>query len=627
MIEVVSGTRQSTDRSSSPTQLVAGLSAAALLAVIAIAALQFLLPAQLLGKAVSRQIENATGLSTRIDGAAEFRLFPRPRVIIRGIHLIDRAGAVSIDVPRAVGYVRFLPLVAGRAEIGQAVLFQPKFLIDLNRMQIGASEKNRPPAKANKSDAAPFRVPLGKFTIIDGNAVITTSGAPAKLALDAMNVHVNWPRLDGSAEFGGSLNFRKVPTRLEGWIEQPLEVLHGHDSASVFQLKSTALAFWSSGRISGWPKFQYHGSISASAPSLRVLAETAGYGFTKHGTFADLDLTCDVDYDASSAAFTNLNLKLDGNDYEGTLDIQDLARVPRISGTLASGFVDVTPFLTGMKEPAERDGLWSRKPLDLGNLDLPHLDLRVSAARLRLYDIEVGNAALSLLTKPGLLDLDLPEATSNSGTIKGHFELTEKAHQFNFRVSGSGNGINIQPMVFEHHRPLSGALDGSLALESSGENLDALIHGLTGQATLAARTGTFTNIALVSTLAHAAARKPGEEVAAVAGTTVFDQLNLNLDVMRGVATVKSGQVSGPDLQLRLAGTIDVGQRRLDVISFARVSQSPGDASRANPAQIELRGRWADLHFYKAPADVRLPSFPPQKDALPDTRLAPPLSQE
>ena len=148
---------------------------------------------------------------------------------------------------------------------------------------------------------------------------------------------------------------------------------------------------------------EYSGSVSATAPSLRTFAETIGYTFSKHGTFADLALSCDVDVAAGNATFTNLILRLDGNDYQGNLEIQNVAHSPQISGTLASDFLDVTPFLTGVREPAVSSGLWSRKPLDLPQLDLANLDLRVSATRLRLYDLEVHDAALSLLAKPGFM--------------------------------------------------------------------------------------------------------------------------------------------------------------------------------------------------------------------------------
>ena len=116
------------------------------------------------------------------------------------------------------------------------------------------------------------------------------------------------------------------------------------------------MTLWSSGRFAGGTRLQYNGSISATAPSLRKLAETIGYSFSKHGTFANLDISCDVDFANGDAAFTNLALHLDGNDYEGNLEIRDIAHTPHFSGTLASDFLDVTPFLIGQPDTALPDG-------------------------------------------------------------------------------------------------------------------------------------------------------------------------------------------------------------------------------------------------------------------------------
>jgi hypothetical protein len=121
-------------------------------------------------------------------------------------------------------------------------------------------------------------------------------------------------------------------------------------------------------------------------------------------------------------------------------------------------------------------------------------------------------------------------------------------------------------------------------------------------------------------------RRP-QAIDPVAGTTGFDRFNLNLDVVGGVATIKSGEISGPDLQIGLGGTINIGQRQLDVLSLSRVGQGAGKTSRTVATQVELKGPWAHLRYYQAPKDLRLPSYPPQKDALPDTTLSPPPPQE
>ena len=56
-------------------------------------------------------------------------------------------------------------------------------------------------------------------------------------------------------------------------------------------------------------------------------------------------------------------------------------------------------------------------------------------------------------------------------------------------------------MVFEGERPLTGSLDASLRLESSGQDVNALMQGLNGEAAFSASNGSFNGVDLIQTLA------------------------------------------------------------------------------------------------------------------------------
>jgi AsmA protein len=626
MIEIVSGARTELSTRKNRARAAAAVALALVLALVALWSAPRLLSADLLSQEVATQIQHATGLATKIEGQTEFRFLFRPRLIIRNIRVADASGAIRVDAPEVIGYLRLLPLLVGRFEIGQAVLYHPKFYARLDRAPAGRGAIQLA-ANAATDDFRRLQAPLGTLDIVEGEVRLAAKPLASDIAIDAIDMRASWPRLGASANFAGRLTYRNTGVRFQGWLEQPLEVLRGGDSAGVFQLRSDLLTFWTSGHLSGAPKVEYAGSVSATAPSLRTLAETIGYTFSKHGTFADLALSCDVDVAAGNATFTNLTLRLDGNDYQGNLEIQNVTHSPQISGTLASDFLDVTPFLTGVREPAVSAGLWSRKPLDLPQLDLANLDLRVSATRLRLYDLEVHDAALSLLAKPGMIDLALAEATANNGAIRGRFALTEKDHVFDLRVSGSGGGIDLQPMVFEGGRPFTGALDASIRLESSGQDVYALMRGLSGEAAFSASNGSFNGVDLIQTLTHTNGRKPGEKLDTMPGTTNYDHLTLNLRLAKGVAAVSDSQISGPNLQLGLAGAIDIGRRQLDLLSLAEIGEAAGKTTHAALARFELKGPWSAPRFLIGPANFVLPKSAPQKDSLPATTMSPPPAQE
>ena len=281
---------------------------AALLAIGATAAggSAFALFADVLDKDVAAQIRRTAGFATTIGGTTDFRLFPQPRIEIKNVAFSDAAGAVRIDAAAFTAYLRILPLLVGRIEVGHATLYQPNIFIALDR-KLAAPEGaiGRFAQSTSASLQAAEAMLLGRIDIVDGYARIETH-AMQTADIDAINMSVDWPSAYASAALSGELTLRGVPISVQAWLSQPIELLRGGQSATTLRLRSDVLTLSTSGRISAAPRVQYIGSVSADAASLRKLAEIAGYSFPRHGTFADFDLRGDIDFETDSAALTDL---------------------------------------------------------------------------------------------------------------------------------------------------------------------------------------------------------------------------------------------------------------------------------------------------------------------------------
>jgi AsmA protein len=587
----------------------------------------WLFSADVLNNDVVLQIRRTTGFATTIDGPTRLRLFPQPRIKIQNVRFSDTSGAVRIEVPSVTAYLRILPLLIGRVEIGRASLDQPDITIALDR-QPATSESLIGQAAAAKftspEQAAAGATLLGLIDIVDGRAHLKTRQSGTGVAFDDINMSVDWPSIDASLAVDGQMAFRGEPFGLQAWISQPIELMRGDQSAATLRLKSDLLDISTSGLVSAVPRLQFSGHLSATAASLRKLVELAGYSFARHGTFADLDFRCDVDLGADNATLTNLHLSLDGNDYDGNLAVEDDNGMPRFSGTLASNLLDVTPFLAGLPKPSGTDGLWNHETLDLADLGFADLDLRVSASRLRLYDMEIDDAALSLMTKPGFIDLALAEATANQGTVRGRISLATKDRNLELHVNGSGKDIDMAPMAFgsDGRHPLAGSLDASLALESTGADFDLLMQGLAGRADIVVTGGAITGIDLAASLQRAGAKVAGLRIDVAEGTTAFDSLNFGLRIVNGVADIEQGQMSAPSMQLKFAGNADVGHRMLDLTALAETT-AESDKQRIESTQLwfGLKGPWDNLHLSQVQPDPRLSQPQQRSGALPDAAIS------
>jgi AsmA protein len=582
--------------------LVGALAAIAILAALTA---NMLLTGAVLNSRLTAQIRHTTGFLTAIHGTVRFALFPQPHIDIERISFSNPQAALHVDAARFVGYLRILPLLAGRIEVGHAVLYQPKMVIDLDDRPITPDSAigRAAAAKSASAEAATIdRAKLGIVDLVDGSARLHHNGGKQDIFIDKINVTADWRSLDASATLTGQFDIRNVPMQLKAWVAQPVEILRGGDSAMTVQLESDALGVQASGRVA-LVHLHYTGGLYITAPSLRRALELAGFSLAKHGRFDAFDLRCDADINTTTTSLTNLRLDLDNNEYEGTLAVQPDGETPRLSGTLATNLLDVTPFLEGMPQPLGPKGGWSQAPLELADLGFTNLDLRLSASRLRLHDIELKDAALSMLTRPGFIDFTLAEATANGGAVRGRLSLLSKGKALDLRLSGSATDVNLKPMLrgapVKH--PLSGALSGSLTLESTGAGFDQLMHGLSGHAQVNITNGRFTGVDLLSALQKAKPVNPIAPENSTQNITDFDKAAFGLKIAHGVANIVDGHVDGPAAASGFAGhfggSADLGGRSLNLWALAVPVAAPGTGDvQVSPLRVRLTGPWEHLNL-------------------------------
>ena len=568
----------------------------------------FLLTAAVLNSDLATQIRNATGFTTTIHGAARFSLLPQPHIDIENITFANPKAGLWIDTNNFVGYLRVLPLLAGRVEVGHAVLNRPKMQIDVDdrpitpESAIGRAADAKP---ASPEAAASDRAQLAIVDFVNGSARLKSQAAPQGVRIDDINVRADWRSLDASATLTGQFSFGGVPMQLKAWFAQPIEALRGADSMTTVQLDSDVVKLAAAGRISAAPRLQYDGNLVVTTPSLRALAQLTGLPFAKHGKFANFDLHCDALINNNVATLTNVNLRLDGNEYEGTLAVQATGGLRQLSGTLATNVLDVAPFLDGVPQPNAARG-WNNDPLELTDLGFTNLDLRLSASQLRLNDIEIYDAALSVLTRPSFIDLSLAEGVANGGAIRGRLTLAGQGKMIEMRAIGNASGVDLQPLLRGNtvKHPLSGSMNSTFVLEGKGESFAALMQTLSGHAQFDVSNGQLTGLDLgpaARTSGTKAARKdPAQSV------TNFSAANFGLQINRGIASIVNGRLQTEAMAMNFGGDANLGERSLDLWVLAQPVTDPAKPASGG-LRLAIKGPWSDVHVTaEQPPEVTLP---------------------
>ena len=134
-----------------------------------------------------------------------------------------------------------------------------------------------------------------------------------------------------------------------------------------------------------------------------------------------------------------------------------------VQGTLAADALDLTPYVSGVRLLAANERNWDRLPIALDGLADFNLDLRLSAASIKIADAQLGRTAVAANMRDGKLDVTIGESQAFGGIAKGSFGL------------GSANG-GVE--VTSHMQFVDVDLDGCL-----GQMFG--VHKLEGRGTLA----------------------------------------------------------------------------------------------------------------------------------------------
>jgi AsmA protein len=582
------------------TGLIAFLVFALILAGITAAAIPWLFSTNGLRKDILAQIRQTTGLVAVSQGQSVFVILPQPHISIEDIRLADPSGALRIDARYLKGYLRVTSLLRGRLEIAWATLGEPQITIDVDGRPmpsdsaIGrAAEAKSLSPQAGVADEAP----LGVVSLFNGGARLT-SRLGADVLIDGINVTVDWRRLGAAARVAGSLRFRGQDASIAAVVERPTELLRGGQSPLSLRINGPALLLSAEGSLASAPAARFAGRVTAAAPSLRKLVETGGYFADLPAPFEDFAVKSDASIGADSASFSSLDLKLDGNEYEGALAVIMSGKRPIISGTLAAGSLSLRPFIENRAPALARDGQWTRDPFDLDSGNFADVDLRVSAARLTLPGIDLEDAAFSLINQKDRLDVALIDAKAYQGSLKGRASFAKADAGVEMRASATASDVDfagVWPNPSESWR-IAGAMSATGNVESVGSNMSELMRNLNGHAQVALDRGVLGGVNLDQALRWIDKRPLGLAEDIRYGGTAFDQARLGLRIAGGVAEIEDGATMlSTSFNLGFGGSIDFGERALNVHATATgLGGAPKPGREPAKFAFDIAGSWDDI---------------------------------
>ena len=567
---------------------VTGVAAAAFATLIG---LSFLIPAASIRDAVKKEIHDVTGLDPTLRGDISVSLFPHASVTFHNVLFADNGGTQpALDADEMIARLSYFPLLAGRIEISDITLVRPTITIAF--AQDGRSNWSGLTASlAQALQPTPSR--SGSFSEIgihDGTIVVRDARAQGPEQINNVDFEVAWPSISRSFAATGRFVWRDQPVEASLTLSDFLAALTGKNSGFKLRLASQPLDFAFDGTASNEPTLKMAGTLDVESPSLRDALRWTGKRRVPFGGFKRFALRAQSDVNNGTVSLTNVNVELDGNRAEGVLTLAtDGHRA--VQGTLAADSLDLTHYVSGARLMATNERTWDRLPIALDGLADFNVDLRLSAASIKIGNAQLGRTAAAANMSGGKLKVTIGDSQAFGGSATGTFGIgngkdgIEVSSHVRFDDVDLGNCLS---QIFGLHK-LEGHGTLALDVDGSGKSVWALTHTLSGTANLNAHNGALIGIDVEQLLQRLEKRPLSGNGDFRTGRTPFDRLMLDVKIDQGVISVQKLEFNGPAVKLRLAGEASIPARDLDLQGTATLVSANTTDDFALPFTVQ--GPW------------------------------------
>ena len=157
---------------------------------------------------------------------------------------------------------------------------------------------------------------------------------------------ISLPDLQSRLAAQGSLAYKGQTVKLDLGVEEPLALVQGGASPVALTTGSELLDLGFEGRVSGGAAPGAEGSVDLAVGSIRKLVAWLGEPLELAGEgLRDLQIAGQLKASPERVAFTGATIALDDIEAKGELSADLSAALPRVTGRLDVGALDLNPYL------------------------------------------------------------------------------------------------------------------------------------------------------------------------------------------------------------------------------------------------------------------------------------------
>jgi AsmA protein len=525
--------------------------------VVAIALLLVVgIPSSFLTAEIQNRVERETGYKLAINGGARIGLWPSLNITLNDVtaqHPKDRDinrhfAAASIEAE-----VTLASLWAGKPHITELAIIRPVANLPLRRER----DREASPASKPATGKSPEAFTIEHISVSGGTVILSNVRDRVENRIETVNADIAIASdrrivLTGSARRNGyPLKFDIKAALPAGAIERqniPAEIRI--DAPDLLNAPLTAKA---EARLNG--------------PVVMINSVTGALGDAAFNGWASFDL--------SSKPLVKLDL-----------DFQKLAVVmARSTGSTAG-------------QP------WSSATIDVNNLNYIDLQVRVSAAELKIGDARFTPAAIDATLTTGVLKAQVSNLGAYEGTATGDLTVDVSTPNPTYAMRADLTGVRALPLLdgLADFDKIDGRMQAKLSVRSSGASQRAIMSDMAGTAFVVFQDGAIKGLNVAQMIRSLTASTLSGWQASEEKATDLSQLSASFKIDKGQAQTTDLSLVGPLVKMTGAGTIDLGTKQIGFrVEPKLVMTTEGQGRLTDPVglgiPVMISGPWGSPRIY------------------------------
>jgi len=346
-----------------------------------------------------------------------------------------------------------------------------------------------------------------------------------------------------------------------------------------------------------------NGQLNANSDQLRALLAALAIEMEPGDTFQTFRVSGAASGALNHLSIDGLDLAVDEITGQGDLVVRTDTARPSISGQLATGPLDLTPFMGEAAEDQPQG--WSKEPLALESLRALDADIVLTSPAITVDNITLRDASLTTKLTNGVLDADINQFSVFGGLWKGGIDLNTSGATPTLRIAMTGDSILMEDIMrtFVGNESLTGGGAFKLDVTARGNTLHDIMNGMNGELSANLADGALKGVNigqlirsatdLRSNLSSGSGFSLGLSPSAQSDFSSFSSV---LKIRNGVADIELMEMLSSTFGAMGLGEINLGAQSLDMaLRIAADKTGQGDLKdvQLNNVGIPLRitGSW------------------------------------